>query len=363
MQQHHRSTDTFQLQHLQQAAEKGLISNDQYLALQDFLQSAVQVGREHEQTPKFIMAHFLYYLGGLIAIGAMSLFMTLGFELYGGVGIMLICVCYAIIGMALAQRFYRKNLLIPHTVSLTFVLCLVPLFVFGLQKALGIWVEHEAYRDYHTWISWQWIYMELATLAVGAVMLYRYRRAFLVLPIAVTLWYLSMDLSPLLFQDYLDWEMRRLVSLYVGLLITGLAFWVDVRRDRRHSQQDYAFWLYVFGVMTFWGAMSLTDSSSELAKFGYLCINLLLMGVGLVLLRRVFVVFGGLGVAMYLGHLAYDTFKDSMIFPLLLTFIGLGVVYLGVLWQQHETRIHTYLFNSLPAAAKKSLHNIRYDAR
>jgi len=89
-------------------------------------------------------------------------------------------------------------------------------------------------------------------------------------------------------------------------------------------------------------------SDSELNKFIYLCINLVMIVVGAMLSRRVFAVFGGLGAAGYLGHLAYDVFKDSMMFPFVLTTLGLGVIYLGILWQRHEETISSKLRALLP---------------
>jgi hypothetical protein len=188
--------------------------------------------------------------------------------------------------------------------------------------------------------------MELATLATGAVMLWRYSLPFLVMPVAVTLWYMSMDLTPFLFGEAdTTWTLRKLVSLWFGLLITLLAFWVDVRT--RHDK-DYAFWLYLFGVIAFWGGLSMMHSDSEINKFIYLCINLIMIAVGATLSRRVFAVFGGLGAAGYLGHLAYDVFKDSTMFPFVLTLIGLGVIYLGIIWQRHEETTSGKLRRLLP---------------
>lgn len=358
-----KNSANFSLVQLKQAERQGIISPIQYQQLSDFLQATVTTHfttttqSAAKQTPQFMLSHFLYYFGGLIAMGAMSLLMTLGFELYGGVGIMLICVCYAVVGMALARYFKVRDFLIPQAICLTFVLCLVPLFVFGLQKTLGIWVEYEHYQDYYGWISWQWVYLELSTLVVGVVMLWRYRQSFLMLPMAISLWFLSMDIAPFFAQEELTWELRQWVSLYFGLLMVGLAIWVDIRQ-MYDDGQDYAFWLYIFGVMTFWGGLTLMDSHSEWSKFGYFCINMAMMLVGFLLLRRVFVVFGGLGVAFYLGHLSYDVFKDSMIFPLLLTFVGLAVVFAGVIWQKHEYAIHEYLLSCLPKPIQKTLQKI-----
>jgi len=331
---------------LKEATESGLISEQQAERLWEFL------NERNKDTPSFRTTHILYYLGGLIAIGAMSLFMTLGWERFGGWGLFFIALAYAGAGLWLTEIFLgRKHLPIPAGITATFVVVLTPLAIYGVQAAMGWWAEGRVYREYHTHIDWRWMFMEFATLASGAIMLWRYRLPFLVMPVAVTLWYMSMDLTPFLFHDEdLTWKLRELVSLWFGLLIVLLAFWVDVRT--RHDK-DYAFWLYLFGVIVFWGGLSMMHSDSELNKFIYLCINLAMIAAGAMLSRRVFAVFGGLGAAGYLGHLAYDVFKDSMIFPFVLTVIGLGVIYLGIIWQRHEEAISSKLRELLPLPVKE----------
>ncbi len=37
--------------------------------------------------------------------------------------------------------------------------------------------------------------MELGTLAIGAIIAWKYKYPFLVMPIAVTLWYMTMDIT------------------------------------------------------------------------------------------------------------------------------------------------------------------------
>jgi hypothetical protein len=326
---------------LKEAAEHGLISEQQAEQLWSFL------GERGKDTPSFRFTHILYYLGGLTAIGAMSLFMTLGWERFGGWGLFLIALAYAGVGIWLTEYFLnRSHLPIPAGITAAFVVVLTPLAVYGLQAALGWWAEGKVFRQYHTHIDWRWMFMELATLASGTVMLWRYRLPFLVMPIAVTLWYMSMDLTPFLFGEAdATWELRKRVSLWFGLLIALLGFWVDIRT--RHDK-DYAFWLYLFGVVAFWSGLSMMHSDSELNKFIYLCINLMMIVVGAMLSRRVFAVFGGIGAAGYLGHLAYDVFKDSMMFPFVLTVMGLVVICLGIVWQRHEEAISNRLRGLLP---------------
>lgn len=330
---------------LKEATEQNLLSQEQADTLWAFL------NEQQKDSPSFTFTHMLYYFGGMIAIGAMSLFMTLGWQEFGGWGIFFIALAYMFFGVLVTEYLlHTKKLPIPAGIMATFVVVLIPLAVFGLQMAYGWWGEQDDYRDYHRYIDMRWLLMELATLAGGAVMLWRYRLPFLVMPVAVTLWYMSMDLVPFLFgAEDLEWRLRKMVSVFVGLLITLLAFWVDVRTK---DEKDYAFWFYLFGVITFWGGLSTMNSDSELNKFIYACINLALVVIGAILSRKVFAVVGGLGIVGYLGHLSYEIFEDSMLFPFVLTLFGFGVIYIGVIWQKHEASIAMTLRALLPAGVR-----------
>jgi len=173
-----------------------------------------------------------------------------------------------------------------------------------------------------------------------------------VMPIAVTLWYMSMDMADMLTGGAADFEFNAFVSLWFGLLTTLIAFWVDIRS---RQAGDYAFWLYLFSVMAFWCGLSMQHSDSELAKFIYFLTNLGLIGISAVLVRRVFVVFGALGCAGYLEHLASSIFEDSWLFPIALTAIGLGIVYLGSLWQRHKPLITARMQALLPGELRELL--------
>ncbi len=329
---------------LDAAATRGLIDTRQVEGLWEFLRT------RGDDQPRFQFAHLLYYLGGMMAIGAMTVFMTLGWELLGGWGILLIAGLYIVLAVALTEYLLQRGLRIPAGLTAALAVALVPLAVYGLQKGLGFWPDDAVYRDYHAWISWRWILMELATLAAAVLAFWRYRLPFLLMPVAVTLWYLSMDLVPFLFDQELSWELRRDFSLWFGLGMLILAFAVDLRLGRR---PDYGFWLYLFGMLAFWFGLSLRESDSELAKFLYCLINLGLLLVGTALRRRVFVVFGGLGVASYLGYLSYRVFADSLLFPVLLSFLGLLVIGLGIVWQRHEQRLGEALRERLPVRLRR----------
>lgn len=308
--------------------------------------------------PAFSFTNTLYYFGGMLAIGAMTLFMTLGWELFGAWGVFALATGYMVGALLVARNLMTQRLRTPAGLLATLAVCLVPLAVWGLQSGLGFWPEgtNDSYRDFHRLIDWRWLTLELATLGAAVVMLRSFRLPFMVMPVAVIVWYLSMDVAHMLMQkDGFDWQFSRDVSLVFGLATCAVAVWVDLRsRTATHplNRQDFAFWLYLFGTIMFWGGLSLRDSDSEINKFIYALINVGLVFLGAAIGRRVFTVFGAIGVASYLGYLSYRVFQDSLLFPFALTLLGLAVVALGIWWQRREAQIHARLAGWLPAALR-----------
>lgn len=352
--------------HLAQAAAAGIITRDQERPLWLFLQehaAALAPGRDNG--PRFTFTNVLYYLGGLLAIGAMSIFMTLGWEGFGGWGIFFIALLYAGVAFKLAGRFEAQGLAVPTGIMATLIVVLVPLATWGLQHALGYWADGPratSYRQFHIFIDWRWTTLEFATLLAGVLMLRRYKAPFLLMPVAVALWYMSMDLVMLVLPpdesiwSPSSWLLRKWFSVCFGLIVVLLAFWVDLRS---RFTRDYAFWLYLFGLLAFWCGLTALDSSALAGKFVYLAINLGLVLIGAVLARRTFTVFGALGVAIVLGNLSWHWFRSSWIFPIALTLIGLGIVYLGVWWTRNEGRLAARLRASLPADLRELIDSRR----
>ena len=339
------------LELLRQATRQGVLQHGQDQRLWDFL--AERQAAHGGQQPAFKAAHILYYLGGMVAIGAMTLFMTLAWQQLGGTALFGIALAYAFAASLGVHWLLQRRLPLPAGIVAALAVSMVPLAVYGLQQALGWWAESDGgvpapYRDYFTRIDWRWVLMEAAALVAAVLALWRWRLPFTVMPLAVTLWFLSMDLVPMLLGGeraaFFSDEGRR-ISMVFGVAMLAVALWVDIRTRRG---PDFAFWLYLFGTLAFWAALTSLHSGSELGRLGYAGINLLMIALGAALSRRVFAVFGGLGVAIYLGHLAHTVFRDSLMFPLALAAIGLGVMATGVWWQRHEAVLGQRLRGLLP---------------
>ena len=346
------------------AASQGLLQQDQVDTLWDFLHQRRPLLDDVDK-PRFSVTHVFYYLGGLLAIGAASLFATLAVEAMGMSALLVLTLLYAACAIGAASFFEKKGFGVPASIFATLAIALTPLAVFALQHVLGFWADGgrvQHYRDYHMWIDWRWLVMELSTLLVGVLMLKRFRYPFLMLPIAMTLWYMGMDIVPaLILQSGADdvdwfsgasWELRQMISLVFGLLMLLAAFFVDLRS--RYSK-DYAFWLYLFGLLTFWGALSSMGSGQLSGKLFYLAINFGLVFIGAVLARRTFAVFGGIGIMMVLGDLSWRMFQDSFAFVLVLTVMGFALIGVGIWWSKNETAISTKLRSVLPQDLRELL--------
>jgi hypothetical protein len=135
----------------------------------------------------------------------------------------------------------------------------------------------------------------------------------------------------------MDWSTRAWISIIVGVvtILFGYTLERSLHKPGEPRVQNFAFWCYLFGLFAFWGGMTSMDSDSELGRFLYMLINVGLIAVALWLRRSVFLIFGAIGVFIYLGHLAYEVFKDSVLFPFALALLGLGLIVATVLGQRY----------------------------
>jgi len=307
--------------------------------------------------PKFNGVNIAYYFGALIVISAMTLFLGLGWESFGGSGICVIAISYAACFLLLARRlWYVQHQRVPGGLLATMAVCMTPLAIYGFQRATGLWPQADpgTYQGFYAWVKGGWFAMELGTIVAGLVALRFFRFPFLVAPIAFTLWFMSMDITPLLFGTIdNDWHNRVLVSFWFGLAMLVVAYWVDLRTSR--GFEDFAFWLYLFGLIAFWGSLPLMEESDEMGKFIYFLINLMLIALSALLKRRVMIIFGGMGVFGYISYLSYNVFGNSLLFPFALTAIGLGVIFLGVFYQRRGEAIENGVIRLVPEFLRRLL--------
>jgi hypothetical protein len=148
-----------------------------------------------------------------------------------------------------------------------------------------------------------------------------------------------MDFAALLLggEYWASMDGRRQVSMAVGLATIAIGFALERALQRRSAErtEDYAFWCFLFGMLAFWGALTSMDSHSELGRAVYAALNVGFIALAVWSRRLTFLVFGGIGVHLYVGHLAWEVFKDSALFPFALMAVGLSLILSAVLAQRY----------------------------
>jgi hypothetical protein len=341
---------------LQQA---GIITDAKRAEIETFFAS-----RQSTTAPeaRFDLTHVLWYGGALIIIGAMGLFTTEAFNRMGGLALVTCGVVYALALLIGGNHFwFRRNARVPGGLLVAAAISMMPMIVFGLQDHFDLWKYAQGdpgqYKNLFPYIHGSWLYMEIATVIAALIAIMRYRFPFILLIAGVALWFMSMDLAmwfmpkPTDANAYTyDWDIRRTVSMWFGLALMLASWMYEIWKGRT---PDMMFWIHLAGAAAFWGGLSLHDGGTALTKFIYLMINLLLIAFSLFIDRRIYAVAGALGVAMYLGYLASDVFKDMIGFSFALSAIGLGIIFAGLWLNKHRAQMSRSLSASLPEVLRR----------
>lgn len=293
-----------------------------------------------------LFTKYLYYFGAMIVIAAMAWFIDLGFHTFGSGGIFLIASLYACLFAFIGSKiWHKKNLRIPGGILLTLAVCMVPLAIYNLEAYFNLWQESHV-RDYYTFydrIEKKWVPIEAITMFIGATLLYFYRFPFLTVPIFFFGWLLSYDIVPFIFEETYSVNLQNWIACIFGLTLIAFGFIND-----REKNEDFAFWNYLFGTLSFWIVLILLFWVNEFTTFIFCLVNLLMMCFSIFAKRKILLIFGVLGVLIYLFHLFYNLFEDSFIFPFILSLIGVFVIYMGILYQRNQHQIEMFMLGLLP---------------
>jgi hypothetical protein len=303
-----------------------------------------------ESTPGFEVAHIAYYLGALLIIGAMGWFITDAWDSLSGATISLIALAYAaIFGGAGIALYRRPATLIPGGLLSAVAVCMTPLAVYGFERQIGWWpaIDPGSYANFHPYIDGSWVLMEAVTILVASIVLRYVKFPFITAPAAYALWYLSMDVTSLLFGKRWTFHQECWISVAFGIGMLAVAYFADGETER-----DFAFWFYLFGLMAFTGGLTLMGDGNQIGKAIYCLIHLLLIFMAIVLQRKVFLVFGAIGVFCYLEGEATGFFRNSFGFTLALTLIGILFIVAGLLYKKNEAALTKYLYPIIPARVK-----------
>ncbi len=305
-----------------EAARRHGISADLAAGLFDDLYSPVpasplerQTSRFAEQTRLTRTVQVLVWLGTLLLIGAHAWWSTQGYEALG-IGIVLgLTLTWQVGFLVAAEWARRRGVVVLEAGFAAIVAFYTPLTAYAIERALGFDFRANDFEDFYPYVSGGWVWMELASIGAAALLLLRYRRPFLALPLTLFTGFLAMDAG----SRALDgWQHERSVEqavLATGVAMLAAAIVLDYLGWRR-----FAFWPHLASVwLVAWGLDWPCGGNHALTLF---VASAVALTAGIWLARMTHLAVGGL-----FGWGAIATSAHGAAFPFLLM-VG-GLVFVG----------------------------------
>ncbi|MBS2010984.1 MAG: hypothetical protein JST01_28285 [Cyanobacteria bacterium SZAS TMP-1] len=340
---------------LQEAAKNGSMSPLDVDPLWQALsksQTNVQATASQEAS-RFDIAQLAWYAGGVLVMIAMTWFMARAGEVYGAGGVTTLSLLYTAGFAGLGFKLFKDGIKTPAAVLYTLAVLMTPVTLSSGLEAFHL--------DKFLNSSSGLLTIELTTAALGLFTLTRVKSSLLSAPVYGSFWLISMTAAWMLtgtgdgfiaFFEHVN--QYNLVSMIIGLVILVSAVRVDSLFGREPGS-DYSWWGYLFGVAAFWIPLSLLDSGGELGKLAYFGVNILLMVSSVIVGRRVLLLAGAIGSTYYVGHLLVTFFANSLMLPFVLIAAGVGVIFLGIKYRQHQAALEGFVLSLVPESVRRFL--------
>ncbi len=340
---------------LDRAVAQQIITSEQARFLWLFLH---QSGNSSSSGQHFNLVTVFHYLGTVIVLLAMVWLGSIWQSQLGPFSLFWIASLYGAIFLTVGYKLWQSSSYrTAGGLLLTLAVCMVPFLVYGLENGWELRPislegnqENQLVLAYEWQLNWNQVAVDLTTMLAASCLLLFVRFPLLTVPLYLSFWLLILDSFPLVFYSHLfTWHDYQLLSLGVGIFILCISFWLD-----RRAKEDFALYSYFIGLLAFWIALTaLAQGSSQWLKAVYCFINIGFLLLAVLLNRKIFLFFGVLGIFGYLCYLAYSVFADSSLFPFILSLLGLGTLYLGVLFQKYQLYWKLVLIRYLPQKYQK----------
>lgn len=348
-----------------EAADLGLLYYGQVKPLVDFLEQRERKQREARWNGSTVLT----YCAGLLAIAACTLFSTLALEKWGMTVLFELSLMYALVSLACTFWFNGHEHRVPANFFASLFVAMVPMLVFSVQNVMGYWPAGHApqLHDLYHVFDRRWFVIEMTTVITALLVLWYFKRSYLLVPVLMSVFLMTVDLLPNLILNMdvdafsnAGWNMRKAIALIFGFVVLLIGFIVDMQITR---QRDYAFWLYAFGLFCFSAVLAIyfvldpsnALSASYVGKAIYFVINVLMLLLSAALQRRTFAIAGAFGAALVMGHVAWAMFHDSFAFVGALIACVFAYLMVAMWWSHNEHRVSNRLRSFLPDALQNNL--------
>ncbi len=286
-------------------------------------------------------------VGALAVAGGAAWLLVVAGELLGGPGSLAVALACGI-AAAVAARALERRALAASGVLAAVAVVMAPAAVSGLARWLGFFPEGEPPQTLSA-LAVSPAFVCATTAIVAALLALRAFGAPVLSAVLVGAgWFAVMLAAPLVFGPSPTWSQRALLSSLLGAVVLGAGVALD-----GHTRRDHACWLYLSGLVAFSGGLITFHAESLLSVLFAGGVNVALVGAAVALRRRVFAVFGAIGLADVLGHLAEATLANALL-PFAVGAIGLGLAAAAVGY----ARLAPSLENALPALLPQPLRRL-----
>jgi hypothetical protein len=235
-------------------------------------------------------------------------------------------------GMGATYFGRQESMRVPSGLLWVLTACMTPVVT---TSAAGIFFGHATSSDSIMFVS------SLATVIVGAALTLRSRISFVALP-ALIAGAAAVTTLPTLFHESWSWSATSWLLVGYGLVINQ----ASIRLDGK-TEEDYSFWGYVVGIISFWAGIAMIDKG-ELGFMMVAVIGLASIATSVYLSRAIFAVAGVAAVAGYVIHLLDRVFHGSLVFDLSLVGLGIALLVAFGKYRRNADAINTWLRNRLP---------------
>jgi hypothetical protein len=283
------------------------------------------------RVPRFDPPNILWYFGAISATVAANAVVADTGAAHRGLWIFMVALAFLAGAAALAAFVLRLGYWVPGGVLVASAVALVPAVVVGFEHLIGVWPKNPVSIDpFHDFEGMAFA-LAAVTLVAGLIAFWLVPFGFVLLPVAVATGIAIQFLLPVLvtapgFGDH----MSTLIATGVGFVVIGML--LDARRHRRA-----AFWWHVVGLfaltngLVYYVGVNPFLPGRHSATWAWVA----MLVVGAALLVAAFPVgratWGAFGVAgLYAPSLHYlDDASGSWRFPLLMVFVGVGLMFVG----------------------------------
>lgn len=279
----------------------------------------------------FGAAQVAWYFGAAVILAAMSWLMIIIGDLYGNGAILGTSLVYTgIFALAGSKLAGQDGLRIPGGLLYALAAAMTPVTMSAAFDVLNL----------HLGGNQSTLLVAGATVLVGVGFTLATRIAFVSVPAVIAGWMAAVAGAELLFGPS-AWSWEIVSAVYGAVLVAG-SLSIDGKSD-----EDYSFWGYLVGAIALYAGLTFINKGD----FGYLLYagaGVFSMLFSVLVSRRIFAFAGAGAVLTWLGHLTFMVFANSAMFPLVLTVIGIGTIYGGVVYHRNRDAIDAAILRLVP---------------